>query len=79
MTPEERFVRYTEFAAKYGNDNNMDMAGRELGFFAFYSLDIILPFLIIVLLIFYVSYRLMIFVVKKLLNKFLANPYKKLN
>lgn len=47
MSAEERIVKYAEFAAKFGNDNNLDMYGRHLNFVQYYCLDIIVPVLII--------------------------------
>uniref|UniRef100_A0A914CE27 glucuronosyltransferase n=1 Tax=Acrobeloides nanus TaxID=290746 RepID=A0A914CE27_9BILA len=49
MTADERLTKYVEFAAKFGNDNNLDMHGRHLNFFEFYCLDIIIPFFVIAL------------------------------
>ena len=46
---EERIVKYSEFAAQFGNDNNLDMEGRNLNFIQFYCLDIVLPVFLILI------------------------------
>lgn len=63
-TAEERIVKYTEFAAKFGPDLNLDMYGRHLGFLEYYCLDIIIPALVVVSLVLFVIFRL----VRKLLS-----------
>ena len=73
MTADERLIKYVEFAAKFGNDNNLDMHGRHLNFFEFYCLDIILPFLVIALLVLYVTVKLIGFVVRKILALFIGD------
>ena len=67
MTAEERTVKYTEFSAQFGNDNNLDMHGRHLNFIQFYCLDIIIPFFAIVFLVLYFIYRIVKFVARKIL------------
>uniref|UniRef100_A0A914CJN4 glucuronosyltransferase n=1 Tax=Acrobeloides nanus TaxID=290746 RepID=A0A914CJN4_9BILA len=59
MTAEERVVKYTEFAAKFGPDLNLDLHGSEMSFTEFYCLDIILPPLVLVLVgILYLFYKI---------------------
>uniref|UniRef100_A0A914DH23 glucuronosyltransferase n=1 Tax=Acrobeloides nanus TaxID=290746 RepID=A0A914DH23_9BILA len=59
MTAEERVVKYTEFAAKFGPDLNLDLHGSQMSFIEFYCLDIILPPLVIVLAgILYLFYKI---------------------
>ncbi|KAH7708393.1 UDP-glucoronosyl and UDP-glucosyl transferase family protein, partial [Aphelenchoides avenae] len=39
LSPVERFVKYTEFAAEFDVAGNLDMYGRHLNFVQYYSLD----------------------------------------
>lgn len=64
MSSAERFVKYTEFAAKFGNDINLDIEGRHLNFWQFYCLDIIIPAILFVVL--YFLYIVVKVVVKKI-------------
>ena len=67
MSAEERIVKYTEFAAKFGSDLNLDMEGRNLNFVQFYCLDIILPAILLAAIVLYFVYRVLRFVLGKLL------------
>lgn len=67
MSPDDKLIKYVEFAAKFGNDNNLDMYGRHLGVVEFYCLDIIIPFLVAALLVLYILYRLVKFMIRKVL------------
>ena len=67
MSAEERIVKYTEFAAKFGPDLNLDMEGRHLNFVQFYCLDIILPAILLAAIVLYFVYRVLRFVLGKLL------------
>lgn len=73
MTAEERTVKYTEFAAKFGNDNNLDMYGRHLNFVEFYCLDIIIPFFVVVFLVLCIVYR----VIRKIVFCFVNRKEKR--
>lgn len=39
-TPEETFVRYSEFAARFDLHERLDLYGRHLSFVEFYNLDV---------------------------------------
>jgi hypothetical protein len=67
MSSEERIVKYTEFAAEFGPELNLDMEGRNLNYIQFYCLDIIIPAILAVLSVIYLIYRLVFFVVRKAL------------
>ena len=43
MSAEERVVKYTEFAAKFGPDLNLDMYGRNLNFVHFLLSFVVSP------------------------------------
>ncbi|KAH7723240.1 UDP-glucoronosyl and UDP-glucosyl transferase family protein [Aphelenchoides avenae] len=45
MSPVERFIKHTEFATEFNVADNLDMYGRHLNAFQYYSLDVILPLL----------------------------------
>lgn len=73
MTAEERTVKYTEFAAEFGNDNNLDMYGRHLNFVEFYCLDIIVPFFIVLFVVSYLVFK----VVRKMISCCFARKIKR--
>lgn len=64
LSPEERVLRYAEFAAEFDVAGNLDMYGRHLGFLAFYSLDVILTLtagtLLAFLLFMFLTYKLVV-------------------
>ena len=66
MNADERIIKYTEFAAEFGKNNNLDMEGRHLNFIQFYCLDIILPVIGLILFIFYILYRFVKFLLRKI-------------
>jgi hypothetical protein len=70
MNSDERIVKYTEFIAKFGFNNNLDMYGRHLNFVQYYCLDIILPAIGLILSVLYVLYRLVKVVLRKVLSFF---------
>lgn len=65
MSSEERIIKYTEFAAKFGPNNNLHMQGSEMNFIQFYCLDIIIPVIGLMLLLLYIVYRILNGVVRK--------------
>jgi glucuronosyltransferase len=67
MAAEERVVKYTEFAAKFGPDLNLDMEGRHLNFLEFYCLDIIIPAILLIAVVLYFVYRVLRFILGKVL------------
>jgi hypothetical protein len=68
MKPEDRLLKYTEFAAKFGYDNNLDMYGRHLNTIQYYCLDIIIPAIGMALILIYI----VIYIVKKVATKVLS-------
>jgi hypothetical protein len=74
MTSEEKLVKYTEFAAEYGNENNLDMIGGDLNFFELYCLDIIVPFVSAMGIVLYVLFRLFNCVIRRLLVLIIGKP-----
>jgi len=57
MSAEERIVKYTEFAAAFGPDLNLDMHGQQLDFLQYHCLDIILPIVLLMSLVFYYAFK----------------------
>ena len=68
MLAEERVIQYTEFAAKFGPDLNLDLHGRHLSFVEFYCLDIIIPTILLIVTILWLVYRMVRFLFRKLLS-----------
>jgi hypothetical protein len=62
----EQIVKYSEFAAEFGEITNLDPYGRHLGFIQYFLLDIILPLFAIVIVFIYLLYRLICRLSKKL-------------
>uniref|UniRef100_A0A915EUB7 glucuronosyltransferase n=1 Tax=Ditylenchus dipsaci TaxID=166011 RepID=A0A915EUB7_9BILA len=52
FTPEEKFVKWVEFAAEFPNLNELNLPFDELGFLAYYCLDVIFVVIILMLCIF---------------------------
>lgn len=69
QSAEERIIKYAEFAAKFGNKNNLELHGRYLNFMMYYCLDIIL----LVIGSFFISSILLM----KILNKIFIRFYNK--
>uniref|UniRef100_A0A0N5AEB0 glucuronosyltransferase n=1 Tax=Syphacia muris TaxID=451379 RepID=A0A0N5AEB0_9BILA len=57
MPPEERIIKYTEFAAKFGPLKDLNYAGEKLNFIQYYLLDILVPFATVVILLVYICIR----------------------
>lgn len=77
MKPEDRLLKYSEFAAKFGTDNNLDMYGRHLNTIEFYCLDIIVPAISVVFLLIYIVYWIVKKSVKIALSFFKEKPKSK--
>jgi uncharacterized membrane protein len=59
--PDERFVRFSEFAAQNEIHSRLDLSGRHLNTIQFYNLDVfvfIFAVIILVLLIVFVLFKL---------------------
>ena len=72
MSPEERLIKYSEFAAEFGPNNNLNIEGRHLNFIQFYCLDIIVPFILLVIVLLFIVVQLAKFVVRKILGVFVG-------
>ncbi|EJW69975.1 hypothetical protein WUBG_19119, partial [Wuchereria bancrofti] len=48
---EEQLIKHVEFAAEFGQIANFDPYGRKMSFVSYYMLDIIIPFIILILFI----------------------------
>lgn len=68
LSPDERVLKYTEFAAEFGVAENLDMYGRRLSFFQFYSLDVILPVVVVSVLTFALLVLILLWVTRILLS-----------
>lgn len=51
LTPDERVLMYAEFAAEFDVFENLDIYGRRLNFFQYYSLDVVIPILLVLFLL----------------------------
>lgn len=52
MKPRETLIKYAEFAAEFGNLPHLDPVGRKMPFYKLYLLDIIIPLLLLIMLLF---------------------------
>uniref|UniRef100_A0A0N5A5S9 UDP-glucuronosyltransferase n=1 Tax=Parastrongyloides trichosuri TaxID=131310 RepID=A0A0N5A5S9_PARTI len=61
IQPKELLIKHIEFAAEFGSLEVLDLASRNMSFIEYYNLDIIVPFLVILLsvisVLFYVLYK----------------------
>ncbi|VDM19171.1 unnamed protein product [Wuchereria bancrofti] len=66
---EEQLIKHVEFAAEFGQIANFDPYGRKMSFVSYYMLDIIIPFIILILFITTIICYLIIRLFKKLFHK----------
>uniref|UniRef100_A0AC34QFZ1 UDP-glucuronosyltransferase n=1 Tax=Panagrolaimus sp. JU765 TaxID=591449 RepID=A0AC34QFZ1_9BILA len=77
MTAEERVVKFTEFAAEFGDSGAFQSEGRHLSYFQLHSLDVI-AFLIAIISFASFSTLLIVFcLLRKLCNKFITSSHPK--
>jgi len=69
MSPEEIVLKYTEYAGKYGNLPDMNLASTKLSFLQLYLLDIIIPIIIGAILILFLVLYVLKLVFSKLFKK----------
>lgn len=77
MGPDERIVRYAEFAAKYDVHEALDMKGRHLSFFEFYNLDVLLTMLGGLLLILFLVLKMVVVVFRCIRIKLFGQKTKR--
>ncbi|KHJ97000.1 hypothetical protein OESDEN_03033 [Oesophagostomum dentatum] len=65
VSPDHLLVSWAEFAAEFKTLDNLVPAGNKLNFFQYHSLDVIAFLLTIVLLVLYISYRILKFALLK--------------
>ncbi|CAD5214575.1 unnamed protein product [Bursaphelenchus xylophilus] len=65
MGPDERIRKYSEFAAEFDVASNLDIHGRDVNFFVFYSLDVIAFLLSIIAIAFYGIYRMITLIFRR--------------
>uniref|UniRef100_A0A914D3C5 glucuronosyltransferase n=1 Tax=Acrobeloides nanus TaxID=290746 RepID=A0A914D3C5_9BILA len=63
FSPEERFLKWTNFAIKYGNIPELQLEAAQMGFIEYFCLDIISIVTVLLCLILYLSYRFVRFIV----------------
>ena len=64
QSSEERIIKYAEFAARFGNDNNLDIEGRHMNYFQFYCLDIIIPMIGFFSMLLYLLSKILLSILK---------------
>jgi hypothetical protein len=70
MKANERVLKYAEFAAKFDVAEQLDIPGREMSVITFYNLDAQAFILAVIVLAFYVLYKVIfaaVFVIQKVL------------
>ena len=78
-TPTERVVKYAEFAAEFGELNNLVPYGRQLGYIEYFLIDIIIPAILLLLIIAYSFVRLVIVFVRYVISRILRKENSKKN
>ncbi|KAE9548508.1 hypothetical protein FO519_008284 [Halicephalobus sp. NKZ332] len=78
MSAEEKVVKYTEFAAEFGDTKALQSEGRNLHWVQLYSIDVVAFLLVIFFLFLFFFYKFVSFVIHKF-NKFFTSidPPKK--
>ncbi|KAI6233340.1 UDP-glucuronosyltransferase [Aphelenchoides fujianensis] len=69
MDANEKVVRYAEFAAKYDVAEHLDLHGRQLNFFQYFSLDVFLFFLALFAGLLFLVYRILKCLILRLVRK----------
>ncbi|KAH7696483.1 CRE-UGT-62 protein [Aphelenchoides avenae] len=54
--PQERFIKWVEFAAEFPDLSELNLAGAELNAFVYHSLDVVVPVVLLVVILFYSLY-----------------------
>jgi hypothetical protein len=67
-TPEETFVKYSEFAARFDLHSKLDMNGRHLSFIKFYNIDVFVAILVVVFLVISVVFLIGRCVIRRLIR-----------
>ncbi|VDN17985.1 unnamed protein product [Gongylonema pulchrum] len=67
FSSRERLLRHVDFASKFGPIDSFDIAANDLSFVQYYLLDIIIPLLLLVALIVFLSLQFLIFAIRKVL------------
>lgn len=78
--PVEKLVKWIEFAAEFGNGNLNELnlpSDDELGFFVYYSIDVILAALILLSVIIYIFITLLKFFFQSCFKKIISFNHKK--
>jgi len=73
MKSEEKIVKYTEFAARFGDAGVFTSDGIHLNFIQLYSIDVVLFLLFVITAFIYIVYRL----IKKLFKRFFGSSHQK--
>uniref|UniRef100_A0A0N5AKC7 glucuronosyltransferase n=1 Tax=Syphacia muris TaxID=451379 RepID=A0A0N5AKC7_9BILA len=68
-TPEELLTRWTEFTAKFKDLSNLTPQSIHLSFIQYYCIDVVAFLITVLVLVNYASYRLLLYVFKKLFRK----------
>ncbi|KAI6179014.1 UDP-glucuronosyltransferase [Aphelenchoides besseyi] len=66
LTPDERLIKYTEFVAQHDVGDQLSLAGRQLNFFQYYSLDVFGFIVLVVLLAISVIFFALRFAVRRI-------------
>lgn len=69
ISVREGLIAQIEYAIEFGPLEIFDFACNDLYFYQYYLLDIIIPAILLIILIFYCSYRLIFAVFRWLLSK----------
>ena len=78
MSANERIVKYTEFAAKFGDTGTLQSEGRNLHWIQLYSIDVVVFLLTLIVLFLLLVYKLIILIIEKVKKVFISvSPEKK--
>ena len=62
------FLKWIEFLAKYGNNNELHLESAEMPLWKYYCLDIILPLLLSLGLTLWICGKILVFLIRKIFN-----------
>uniref|UniRef100_A0A0N5A0N3 glucuronosyltransferase n=1 Tax=Parastrongyloides trichosuri TaxID=131310 RepID=A0A0N5A0N3_PARTI len=69
ISSEQLLVKHVEFACRFGQLPMLDLGSKDMGFIEYYNLDIIIPIIAFILLMIYISFKMICKIVSKLFSQ----------
>lgn len=66
ISSEELVIKHIEFACRFGQLPQLDLASKDMGTIEYYNLDIIIPFITICIIVIYGIFKLICLIASKM-------------